>query len=304
VIGVVSQLTRDAYLLGMGMGRADLARTDDEYEPLRELITTGLQGMELDAIELPEGLEEYVEVADQILQRVAPYLSAQRGRLLGDTTALPVFFLSFFATRAAGAMAFQEPLGEYGDLIETTLEDLGLGRDFLRVLERYAGFAAVQVVDGEEIVSTRSITLAANSFLEEALEQLIEQGGADELRGLVKDLTREVRAFRDEFRDATAQLETLVREGNASVTAAIAEVEALLVANGMDPAKAAALTEDDPATFWDRTLRWFGGAGPRDAAEAAFWAALDFVPGGIGVKVGIKVAQAIRGSLRTAGGGG
>lgn len=301
MIGVVSQLTLDAHMLGIGMGRADLARSDDEYAPLRELVATALQSMGFEDIELPAQLAEYEATTDEILQRVAPYLSAQRGRLLGDTVALPVFFLSFFSVRAAGAMAFHEPLAEYGDLIETTLEDLGLGGDFLRVLERYAGFASVQVVDGEETVSTRSITLAASSFLEEALEQLIEQGGADELLALVTDLRRDVREFRDEFRDATSELERLVREGNASVTAAIAEVESLLIANGMDPAKAAALTEEDPATFWERTLRWFGGAGPRDAAEAAFWAALDFAPGGTGVKIGIRVAQAIRGSLKAKG---
>ena len=46
-----------------------------------------------------------------------------------------------------------------------------------------------------------------------------------------------------------------------------------------------------------------GGAGPRDAAEAAFWVALDFVPDGTGVKLGIRVAQAIRGPLKSSGRG-
>jgi hypothetical protein len=43
--------------------------------------------------------------------------------------------------------------------------------------------------------------------------------------------------------------------------------------------------------------RWFGGAPARDAAEAAIWAALDFVPAGTGVKLGIKIAGAVRKSL-------
>ena len=45
-------------------------------------------------------------------------------------------------------------------------------------------------------------------------------------------------------------------------------------------------------------MRWFGGAPARDAAEAAMWAALDFVPAGAGVKLGIKVVGAIRVALK------
>jgi hypothetical protein len=282
------------------MGRADLATDQDEFEPLRELMTEALDEMGLGEIDVAIRLSDYEPSAEAILNGVVPYLSAVRGRLLGDTAALPVFFLSFFSFRAAGAMAFRDPLDEYNDLLETCLDDLGIGKDFLRVLEKYVGFVLVQEVDGEPTVNRGQITLAAVSFLEEALQRLVAIGDADDLKGLLTNVASDIRDFRSEFREQTNRLEYLVREGNATISAAIADVEALLIANGMTPAEASALTADDPSGFWERVIRWVGSAGPRDAAEAAFWVALDFVPGGTGVKIGFKVAQAIRGSLKGA----
>lgn len=87
--------------------------------------------------------------------------------------------------------------------------------------------------------------------------------------------------------------------GNAEVKAALGEVRAALVLEaGVPEAEAATMTEGDPQGFWERTVRWFGGAPARNAGEAALWAALDFVPAGTGVKLGIKVAGAIRKALK------
>jgi hypothetical protein len=79
---------------------------------------------------------------------------------------------------------------------------------------------------------------------------------------------------------------------------AIRQIQALLEAEGLKPEEARDLTDGDPTGLWDRVIRWFGGAGPRDAAEAALWVALDFVPGGTGVKLGIKLAEAVRKSVK------
>ena len=46
-------------------------------------------------------------------------------------------------------------------------------------------------------------------------------------------------------------------------------------------------------------MRWLASDSARDAAEEALWAALDFVPGGTAVKLGVSVARAVRKSLKT-----
>ena len=303
MIGEVTQVTLGAYRLGLFMGRAEFARTDDEYAALREAMESGLEQMELQRLgPVPAARSDFDAWAATVLEPVNEELSARRGRLGGDTTALPVFFIAFFSFRATAAMAFREPPGDTEEIVGLALDDLGLGSDFLRNLERYAGIVAVNQADGDETVSSASVGLAANAFLGDVLTRLVEDTEADELKGLVKDISQEVRDFRAEFREQTAELARLVQAGDAEVMTAIGQVEQLLIANGMDPAAAAELTEGDPGGFWERVVRWFGGAGARDAAETALWAALEFVPGGAGVKIGIRVAQAIRASLKKSGG--
>jgi hypothetical protein len=66
----------------------------------------------------------------------------------------------------------------------------------------------------------------------------------------------------------------------------------------MAPEKAAELTVADPAGFWERLARWGRSEAARDAAEGVLWVVLDFVPGGTGVKLGVKVARTVREALK------
>jgi hypothetical protein len=62
----------------------------------------------------------------------------------------------------------------------------------------------------------------------------------------------------------------------------------------MPEAQAKELADTKSPTFMKRLVRWTRSAKARDAAEAALWAALDFVPGGTTVKLGVKLAAAVR----------
>ena len=72
------------------------------------------------------------------------------------------------------------------------------------------------------------------------------------------------------------------------------DIEKRLKSAGMGESEAVAMTEGDPQGFWDRITRWASHAPWADATEEALWAALDFVPGGTGVKLGVKISRAVR----------
>lgn len=136
MIGEVTQATLGAYVLGLFMGRAEFARTDAEYASMKEAMESGLEQMELERLgPVPASRADFDGWASTVIEPVNEALRARRGRLGGDTTALPVFFIAF------------------------------------------------------------------------------EDTEADELKELVKDISQEVRDFRAEFRDQTAELARLVRAG-------------------------------------------------------------------------------------------
>ncbi len=114
----------------------------------------------------------------------------------------------------------------------------------------------------------------------------------------LKALTALVGNFRDEQRRANERIEQLVREGDEELLSTLKQIQDALVAGGMGEADAERVVEEQAGTLWDRVVRWLGGSGPKDAAEAALWAALDFVPAGTGVKLGIKVGEAVRKSMK------
>lgn len=206
--------------------------------------------------------------------------------------------------KLAVRLAFRMPLLDYDDVLDSSLEDLGLGADFSRTLERRVGLVAVSQVDGTDTASISDLVEAATDFSREVMHQLLEEEGPEsesvelsEIKGLVLGLQTEVRDFRAEFRAQTDRLAELIVEGDATTLQALGDIKARLEAEGLDPETAEKVT-DDPVGLWDQVIRWFGGAGPVDAAEAALWVALDFVPGGTGVKLGIKLAEAVRKSIK------
>lgn len=100
--------------------------------------------------------------------------------------------------------------------------------------------------------------------------------------------------FHDDYKAHSEILEKLITDKNKVVLDLISQVQNQLIAAGIGKEEAVAVTQGDPEGFWDRLMKWASKAPWADATEEALWAALDFVPAGIGVKLGIKVAEAVR----------
>jgi len=227
-----------------------------------------------------------------------------RGKILGDTVALPFYFLNGLALRAALNAALHT--GEEDlEFVEDCLEDLGLDRELARVLEREAGFIVLLEEEDEgegPSVRKSDVIRAGGSFTVRVLEEFArKEQGLEGLQHAFVGLRDEVREFREEYRATSLRLEALIAEGDAEIVGLLADVKAVLQAGGVDEHEAEELTAADPQSFWERVVRWVGGAQARDAAEAALWVALDFVPAGTGVKLGIKIASAVRKSLKAGG---
>jgi hypothetical protein len=84
----------------------------------------------------------------------------------------------------------------------------------------------------------------------------------DEAQRLIRELGLEgvVVPERQEELLAGAAAVTFVAEGDAEVMAALGELKATLVAEGVDPERAEELTAGDPQGLWELLVRWFGGA--------------------------------------------
>lgn len=299
MIGRLSETSIYAGQLGMTWEQLAWPQDDGGYPELRSEAERLFGELEIEAA-LPGTHEEYLEQRSELTPLISRRLSEERGRILGDTVALPFYFLNGFALRAALNAALHVGEQTELELVEDCLEDLGLDRELSRILEREAGWIVLLEEDGEE-PSVRKVDVirAGGSFTVRVLEEFArKEEGLEGLQQALVELRDEVRDFREEYRETSQRLETLIAEGDAEIVGLLAEVKAALQAEGVPAAEAESLTAADPQSFWERVVRWVGGAAARDAAEAALWAALDFVPGGTGVKLGIKIAGAVRKSLK------
>jgi hypothetical protein len=299
MVGRLTETAQTAVFLALTLEQLCWPRDEESYGELRAEAQRLIGELELVEVLVPETQDELVSNLGTITTPLTRHLSAERGRILGDTLALPLFFLQSFALRYAVHAGLRNPDADLLEIIEDCIEDLGLDRELARVLERESGW--ITLLDGEEpSVSHADVIRAGSSFFLRVMEEFgRSEAGLEGIQNALTALTDEVADFRAEFRAASQRLESLIAEGNAEVMEVLGELQATLVQEeGVDPAAARQLTEGDPQGFWERLVRWIGGAPARDAAEAAIWAALDFVPAGTGVKLGIKVAGAIRKSLK------
>jgi hypothetical protein len=300
MIGQLTEAAEMAMQLALTLEQLNWPQNEERYAELRAEAQRLLAELELDEVVVPERQDDFLADVGAVTSPVTARLSAMRGRILGDTVALPLFFLESFALRYAIHAGVENPDAELLEIIEDCVEDLGLDRGLARDLERQAGWITLRDEAEEPYVQHSDVIKAGSAFVLRVLEEFGRSDpNLEALAQSVAALQAEVSDFRTEFREASQRLEQLVIAGNAEVTAALGEVKAALVNEaGLADEDASTLTEGDPQGFWERTVRWFGGAPARDAAEAALWAALDFVPAGTGVKLGIKVAGAIRKALK------
>jgi hypothetical protein len=300
MIGRLTDAALAAMQFALTFEQLNWPQDEERYAELRTEAQRLIAEFELDDVVVPERQEDLLADVRAVSTPVTAHLSAMRGRILGDTVALPLFFLESFALRYAIHAGVENPDSQLLEIIEDCIEDLGLDRELARDLERQAGWITLRDEDQEPYVQQSDVIKVGSAFVLRVVEEFGRSDPSLEaLTEAVAALQAEVVDFRAEFREASQRLEQLVIAGNAEVTAALGEVKSVLVKEaGVTDDDASTLTDGDPQGFWERTVRWFGGAPARDAAEAALWAALDFVPAGTGVKLGIKVAGAIRKALR------
>ena len=305
MIGQLTETALAAMSLGLTWEQLTWPQDEEDYERLRGEAVEQLDAIGVEGAVLPDNQEEFRAEVRDLTASITEALRLERGRILGDTVALPLFFLQGFSLRAALTMGLQlEDTGEL-PLIDDCLEDLGLDRGLSAILEREAGWIFLFEGDSPETTTVRraDVIKASGSFVVQVLEEFgRKEDGVEGIAAQIQDLHATFEDFRDEQREANERVEKLIREGNEELRGLLLQVQEQLVAEGLDEDEAKQLTDGDPKTFWERLLRWRSSSAARDTAEAALWAALDFVPGGTGVKLGIKIAGAVRKSVKASSG--
>jgi hypothetical protein len=301
MIGQLTELALDATFLALTNEQLAWPQKESEFGRLRTEANRLLAKMDIPA-RIPETQEKYLEERQSLNDQVLERLGAERQRILGDTVALPLFFLHSLVYRAAATAPFGLDWQPDREIIQMCIDDLGLPTQLISHLERELGWVFIRTDTGEPTIAHADVIRAGGSFLQRVHEEFARQ--EDSIQGnqrvieILAEVQSDVREFRDEYRQDAHHLTELLQERNEKVVTAVHDIQERLIAAGIGESEAEALTEKDPERFWDRLTRWASGAPWADVAEEALWAALDFVPGGTGVKLGIKVTRAVRTSFK------
>jgi hypothetical protein len=297
VIGVAQDTTNAAVGLALHLVIAEEGG-DEIFAETREAVLSRLSDLGYDDIDVPESPSAFSERYITLVGEVASRLADERAHLGGDTVALPFFILHTHALYAASNLVFKGEIdAQSRGILDACIADLWLDREeVLDSLEREVRWIATP---REDDVATfkRELFRATFAWLERVIDMTSDEK-EDATRAAAHQLTEEIADFRAEVREQGRRLAELIRAGNAEAKGALEEVQSRLVENGLAPEKAAELTVDDPARFWERLARWGRSEVARDAAEGVLWVVLDFVPGGTGVKLGVRVARAVREALK------
>lgn len=302
MIGQLTELSLNATFLALTYEQLAWPQKEEEFASLRDEANRLLSIMEISA-RIPETQEKYLEDRRSINGQVLERLTADRQRILGDTVALPLFFLHSMVYRVAVTAPFGLDWQKEREIIEECIDDLGIPVQMISHLERELGWVFIRTKDtGETTIAHADAIRAGGSFLQRAWEEFTKKEdsiqGSRQVIELLGEVRSDVRDFRDEYRQDALRLMQLLQERNAEVVTVVRDIQERLISAGIGKSEAVALTEKDPEGLWDRITRWASGASWADAAEEALWAALDFVPGGTGVKLGIKVSRAVRKTLK------
>jgi hypothetical protein len=273
---------------------------------------------------LPMDPRTFEEESDGAWEKVMDFLTAQRTQMNGDPFALPLFCVALYTSNMIVSIANDEPDAELGAFLGNCIEDIGLERALLGELERYAGLARALFLSSPENRAQQAsmIAGAADDFMESVAEEFNRVHGAPEapqldrfvsavteqlagvqqqlvgIEGNVAGTRQDLAAFRAEALANSERLEKLIKTGDPVVHGLLdLIIDQMEKSGGIDRGEARRATVEEPKGFLDRVNRWLGGGRPAGVLESALWAALDFVPGGIGIKLGITLVKAVGQSL-------
>lgn len=267
-------------------------------------------------------------VSDVLLE-VAELLGRQR-ESGEDRDALPFFVIATTTMTLISSVMRGDADNTNYPVVAGSLEALGLDLAVIRELERDAGL--VRGVEMASPLSPEAVTAlmsgAAQNFLETVVteygrgdvrgQEIAPGGQADSalLRGVSDRLVQVQRELADThqsvigtrqdlaeflavYQASNQRLEDLVRSGDRHMEELLRQIAGQMVqAGGVDATQAQQATAGEPSSFFARLTRWLAKGQPIGPVESALWAALDFVPGGTGVKLGIAVIKAVRESLQ------
>jgi hypothetical protein len=294
-----SQTTLDSGVLAMLMGEMAFLKTSQEgYEMLR----TDAQDLvkdseELASISFPATVVEMREKEMDLVTAVMEKLSQLRSRVGGDVLPLTLFMMTHCVCRGVVFAAFEEreDWDAYRGLLVSCLSDVGIdGEEVARRFEQRAVEIVVKKGKKRTLADSDRRELV-QATIEKLWDEIYDRWSKPiamdgQLAALSAQLT-ELRAFTGDFR-------TESHEEHREILESIEQLRGQLVdrlkSQGLPPAQVEELADIESPAFLERVRRWMGSAKARDAAEAALWAALDFVPAGATVKLGIKLASAVR----------
>lgn len=283
------ELAGNAVVIGYDYTRLTWQKGED-FARARESLLSVLADVSITDLEIPSDYEAFRAEQKVVSEKIIERLDTEQAKF-GERRAVPLFQLVVMSAAAAGVIAFRMPgRSEPFREVLQILDELKLPRELGQVLEREASW--IELDDGK--LSFRMWFGVVRSFALRVLDELDAPESSARIYEGVLQIQAQLSDFQQEFRETARGLEQLIREGNAEIARLTRQVEATLVdEGGLTPVEARKITQD-PVSFSDRVVRWLRGKEARDAAEAALWAALDFVPGGTGVKLGVKIAAAVR----------
>jgi hypothetical protein len=292
VIANFSQTALDSGMLALFLSEmAFLKTSQDGYVMLRAEAQEILDRSEsLATVHLPASAAEMREREDDVVASVMEPLSRLRSRVGGDVLPLTIFILTHCVCRGVLFSAFgaKEEWAPYRKLLLISLGELGIdGESEAKALEQRSR----GIVEGSGDTATLENS-ARRELVNDTLKHLWE---------LIHERWSEPVAVRDELASIKSTIETFRQQSHEehkqileSVSQLRTQLVAQLEARGVPKAQAKELADTSSPSFAKRLARWTRKEKVRDGAEAALWAALDFVPVGGALKLGVKLATAIR----------
>jgi hypothetical protein len=137
MIGRFTEITIHATNLALSIELLSWVRHDAErFAETRDEVLRLLELVNLDDFEIPHEPDSFIAIADHIGPRIARRLGDFRSNLLGDTTAMPFFILANRSYHCAALSILGKDWSGSRGLICDCLEDLGLDRELITVLDR------------------------------------------------------------------------------------------------------------------------------------------------------------------------
>lgn len=280
-------------LIAMFLNEIYLGKCSPEgFTSLRDEAQTLVEGIPaLRGITLPLAFERAPDPDpfDQILDA----LMKERSMPGGEVLPLTLFALSYSASRGVlfAALGNEEEWRLHRTIMGACLKDLGIEKDEVARFERGAKGLVVKGPEGDDFVRNQDRVEFVSQTLKDYWERTLRAFEELDVSEQLGALRAQMDAFQCEVR--TQHVEVIER-----LDALRDQLRERLVAGGVPRETAAELSDTSSPTFAQRLGRWITSDKARDAAEAALWAALDFVPLGGVAKLGFKIAEAVRGATK------